>query len=214
MSEPPSASSLPRRRPGARRRLRDLGSRAPGFGFHAVAITLCGVVLVAASRPGWTKPFGVVAGVALLVLAAVWLVRVAAFLTIERRWSGLLAIGPLAAVLTVALLATNTTLHARWDLAESRFDDARADLPSDLAQRPIAYEPATRIGSYLVARIIQDEQTIRFDLGGRCGGSGPCQDGFAFLLTPRTTRAELEDRYGWERTVDLADGWYAYVLAD
>lgn len=190
---------------------RNLVHRAPGFVFNGIVIALCFVMLVAASRPGWTKPWGFVAGLVVIGMAVVWIVRAGLFVWTERRWSGWLAITPVIAIVVFALLTTDTTLQARWDLAQSRFDDARADLPTTLRDDPIVYEPAYRVGSYLVSGISQDARMIRFDLGGRCGGFGPCADGFVYVASPALDRDELQRAYGWTTLIELGDGWFAYA---
>ncbi len=106
-----------------------LWHRAPGWVFHGVTAIGAAGLLWSASYPYGSMLLGIVFAWWILACAAVWLVRLIAYVAGRKQPSGRpwpFLIAPVGGILVLAIGLTSLPLHARWTASRGAFD-ARAD---------------------------------------------------------------------------------------
>jgi len=189
-----------RRRPGP-----------PRWLFHGVAALAALALLWAYSYPGMQVYFWLGSLLALLLLAAVWLVRLVIALWRPRQWSWWFVVAPVGGLLTLALLTYGVPLHARFVLSESAFQAQVKDLPAaptDGAEWTDLAHPE-RIGSYRIIEVNRIAGGVVF-----WEANGDFFDSVGFAWLPDGPSAVLESgSFENPQFTHLQGPWYAWTAS-
>lgn len=190
--------------------IRRLPARPPRWLFHLVLVTLTVVLLSAFSVPGFGLPAFVISIELLVVAAVVWLVRLVAFVRIQRTWSWWFALAPVGGLLVLALVMTDAPFNARWAVSRGAFQATVADLPQAAAVTEWErVDVPARLGAYRIDRAYRVPGGILFY---EATGSGSADAGFAYL--PAGPAPSLESgAFERPRFEHLGGAWYAWTAS-
>lgn len=189
--------------------------KPPRYVFHVALLLVIVALLWATSVPGFDFLLTSLSILALASLGALWLVRLM-FYVWSRRKKGthdsarLFLVAPLVVVLTVAAMATELPLRARWAQSEDSFSRAAQSAPpSTTATEWQSFDVASRIGSYKVRKASRVGDGVIF-----YESTGSVSDNAGFAYLPSGPFNELNTGF-FERPKfeSLGSGWYRWTAS-
>jgi hypothetical protein len=135
-----------------------LAARPPTWLFHGLLAIATLPVLWAVSVPGSSTTWLLVSLLVWFWFGAVWLVRLALYVTHRRRLSWWFAVAPAMFVLLVSVVNADLPLKVRWAGSHDAFEAAVAGLPAD---EELSLQPKT-IGSFRISETLRIPEGVLF----------------------------------------------------
>lgn len=205
----------------AKRNLLKAAAAPPGRGFHLLLVVAIAGLFYAVSFPGIARRPLFASGLALFIIAVVWLFRTLIYMLGRNRREGSplwFLVLPISALFVVMMLRAEVPLRLRWAASRGAFEHmvqtggppaATRYLP-DGTERPWGFKG--RVGLYEVTEIVS---TVGFEYVRFYERTGSFLPGYSFsgdagfLYVPPGSNPPHPAH--WLKPISLGGGWYTWA---
>jgi hypothetical protein len=182
--------------------------------FHTAMATAVAGGTWAFSGPGFDALAAMVAGVAMLLLGAIWLAWLVTYRLRAGRWSWGFVVAPLIVLAMLVALVAGVPRQVRWELSRPAFDRLVATLPAPSSESESVWQPIAvpeTIGSYRIVGAYRVEGGyVFYDRHGAFFDDA----GFAYLPDgPSESLTAGDGSFEAPRFWPLGGGWYNWTAS-